>query len=71
MTFNELEHIATLLYGSHWKQQVIADFSGRHSMLSNWKQQGVPGYVKGRLELIARQRVLDTEKAVRMLAPTE
>lgn len=67
MTFTELESIAILLYGSHWKQQIITEFGGKPSMVNNWKQQGVPNHVHGMLKVIARQRVLDAEKAVRIL----
>lgn len=67
MTYSELESIAVLLYGSHWKQQVIAEFKGKPGMINNWKHQGVPRHVPGMLKVIARQRVLDAEKAVRVL----
>ena len=67
MTYQELENIAVLLYGSHWKQQIIAEFGGCRGMLGNWKHQGIPDHVHGMLKIIARQRVLDAEKAVRVL----
>ena len=67
MTYQELEAIAILLYGSHWKQQIIAEFSGCRGMLGNWKRQGVPDHVGDMLKVIARQRVLDAEKAERVL----
>lgn len=67
MTYQELEAIAILLYGSHWKQQIIAEFGGYRGLLGNWKRQGVPDHVHGMLKIIARQCVLDAEKAVRVL----
>ena len=59
MTYQELEAIAILLYGSHWKQQIIAEFSGCRGMLGNWKRQGVPDYVKDKLAFIADERLVD------------
>ena len=67
MTFSELEEIAVLLYGSHWKQQIIAEFKGKPGMINNWKRQGVPKHVCAELWLIADRRVIEVQKAVRML----
>lgn len=63
MTYQELEAIAILLYGSHWKQQIIAEFSGCRGMLGNWKRQGVPEHVKARLVFIADERLVDVCEA--------
>ena len=67
MTFDELEKIAILLYGSHWKQQIIAEFKGKPSMINNWKRQGVPSHVKARLVFIADERLVDVCQARSML----
>lgn len=63
MTYSELESIAILLYGSHWKQQIIAEFKGKPAMINNWKNQGVPAYVKARLVFIADERLVDVCEA--------
>ena len=63
MTYQELEAIAILLYGSHWKQQIITEFGGCRGMLGNWKRQGVPDHVKARLVFIADERLVDVCEA--------
>ena len=63
MTYSELEEIAVLLYGSHWKQQVIAEFNGKPGMLNNWRRQGVPAYAKAKLVFIADERLVDVCEA--------
>ncbi len=67
MTYSELESIAILLYGSHWKQQIIAEFNGKPGMLNNWRRQGVPAYVIVEIRLIADKRLMDVERALRIL----
>lgn len=67
MTYDELEVIAILLYGSHWKQQIIAEFNGKPSMINNWKRQGVPKSVRAALWVLAIRRKAEIEKAVRVL----
>ena len=67
MTFTDLEKIAILLYGSHWKQQIISAFNGKPSMINNWKRQGVPDYVAIELRLIAGRRLHEVRQALKEL----
>ena len=71
MTFSDLEKIAILLYGSHWKQQIISEFNGKPSMINNWKRQGVPDYVKDKLVFIADERLVDVCEARSVLKRTD
>lgn len=64
MTYSELESIAVGLYGSHWKQPIIAALGASNQSIQNWKAQGVPKWVAERLPSIGKQRLAEVRNVV-------